>query len=255
MTEGMKRVGLAVGGFVALLVVSCTGKSSSGESQVGGDDTTTLGRLERQLEAFPMDSVNYALGYVQGKQLKRFELKIDEKFLLNGLRDGLSGKEGMADEQAGSLLRRYVQLQSQVSSERNARRSTMWLDSVAAIEGVTRAESGLVYRVVKSGEGASATDSSYVQVHIVVRDMAGKELENTHSGEPVTFRLDQGLRCWVEGLKYIREGGSIELYSPASLAYGTYAANGIAPNSAMHFDVDLLKILTKAEYEATTRQR
>lgn len=253
MIQSVKRLGMALLGIV-LVGAGCTGEGSKGVYSANGDDTTTLGRLERQLASLPMDSINYALGYAQGKQLKGFELKIDEKSLVRGLRDGLEGKETLSDEETGDLLRRYVQLYSQVRSERKARRSVQWLDSVAALEGVTRAESGLVYRVLTQGEGAKANDSSYVQVHISVRNMEGEELENTRGGEPVTFRLDQGLQCWTEGLKYIQQGGSIELYSPASMAYGSYGANGISPNSAMRFDIDLLKILTKEEYEATMRQ-
>lgn len=251
MIQGVMKVcvALLLGGV--LWLAGCAGKNTTDANR---NDTTALGKLERQLAALPMDSINYALGYAQGMQLKEFELQIDEKSLLRGLQDGLLGKETISEEQAGSLLRRYVQLHSQVRSERNARRSELWLDSIAATEGVTRAGSGLIYRVLARGEGAVANDSSYVQVHISVRNMDGKELENTRGGEPVAFRLDQGLRAWSEGLKYIQEGGSIELYSPASLAYGTYAANGIAPNSAMHFNIDLLKILTKQEYEATMRQ-
>lgn len=250
MILGEKKLGFALLGGI-LLLVGCAGKN---QAVVNRDDTTALGKLERQFAALPMDSINYALGFMQGKQLEDFELTIDEKSLLLGLQDGLSGKEKISEEQAGSLLRRFAQLHSQIRSERNARRSELWLDSVAATEGVARAESGLVYRVVTRGEGAVVNDSSYVQVHISVRNMEGKELENTRGGEPVAFRLDQGLRCWSEGLKYIQEGGSIELYSPASLAYGTYAANGVAPNSTMYFKIDLLKILTKEEYEETMRQ-
>lgn len=233
---------------IALILTACG--NGEGRKNVGSNDSTELGMLERELAALPMDSINYALGYAQGKQLEEFGISVSEKEMLKGLKDGIAGKATITEEQAGDLLQRYVQLYSRVKSARNAKRSEEWMDSVAAQAGVQRTESGLAYRIVDAGNGNEATDSSYVQIHISMKDMNGAELDGTRASEPITFRLDRGLKCWAEGLKHIREGGKIELYSPASLAYGAYGAGEIGPNSAMLFDIDLLKIYTKAEYEA-----
>lgn len=233
---------------IALILTSC-GKGG-GRTEGGVQDSSELGMLERELASLPMDSINYALGYVQGKQLQEFGISISEKDLLKGLHDGIAGRATITEEETGDLLQRYVQLYSRVKSARNAKRSDEWLDSVAAQAGVQRTASGLAYRIVEEGTGEVATDSSYVRVHISMKDMRGVELNDTRASDPITFRLDRGLKCWVEGLKLVRAGGKIELYSPASLAYGSYAAGEIEPNSAMRFDIDLLKIYTKAEYEA-----
>lgn len=247
----MKIVGIAAMGL-AILFAGCKGNGSQ-RAELGAD-TTELGKLERELAALPMDSISYALGYVQGSQLREIEIKISEKPMLNGMRDAMTGKATMTDEQASELLRRYVQIYSRVKSERNLRRSEAWLDSVASVEGMERSGSGLVYKVVEQGVGGSVNDSSYVQVHIAIHDMSGKVLNDTREGEPISFRIDRGLRCWKEGLKYIQEGGKIDLYSPAEMAYGAYAANGVEPNSAMRFEIELVKILTEEEYEAAMRQ-
>ncbi len=251
MKRSMKIVGIAAIGL-AILLASCKGKES--ERAGVGADTTALGKLEQELAALPMDSISYALGYVQGSQLREIEIKISEKSLLHGMRDAMTSKATMTDEQASELLRRYVQLYSRVKSERNLRRSEVWLDSVASVKGMERSESGLVFKVVEQGRGEFVNDSSYVQVHITIHDMSGKVLNDTRKGEPISFRLDRGLRCWKEGLKYIQEGGKIDLYSPSALAYGPYPANGIEPNSAMRFEIELVKILTEKEYEAAMRQ-
>lgn len=247
----MKIVGIAAIGL-AILLASCKGKESQPAGL--GADTTALGKLEQELAALPMDSISYALGYVQGRQLREIEIEVSEKSMLHGMRDAMTSKGSMTDEQASELLRRYVQIYSRVKSERNLHRSEVWLDSVASVEGMERSESGLVYKVVEQGVGGSVNDSSYVQVHIAIHDMSGKVLNDTREGDPISFRLDRGLRCWIEGLKYIQEGGKIDLYSPSALAYGSYPANGIEPNSAMQFEIELVKILTKEEYEAAMRQ-
>lgn len=246
MGHKMKLVGLlalAVSG----LLVGCGDKGNQAARRPAGPaDTTKLGQLERQLAEMSVDSLSYAVGYVQSKQLRELEFRISGESMLRGLQDGLDGKSKMSDETVRELLNRYVQLYSAVKKERNARRSEEWLDSVSRLEGMRRAESGLVYRVVKEGEGKAATDSSRVLLHIAVIDMHGTELESTYGGEPIEIRLNgNGLKCWDEGLQKIREGGKVELYSPASLAYGEYGGDGIEPNSAMRFDLELVQVLAK----------
>lgn len=251
MKRSMKIVGIAAIGL-AMLFAGCKGNGSQ-RAELGAD-TTELGKLERELAALPMESISYALGYFQGRQLREMELEVSEKPMLHGMRDAMTSKATMTDGQASELLQRYVQIYSRIKSERNLRRSEAWLDSVASVKGMDRSESGLVYKVVEQGRGEFVNDSSYVQVHIAIYDMSGKVLNDTRKGDPVSFRLDRGLKCWSEGLKYIQEGGKIDLYSPSSLAYGAYPANGIEPNSAMRFEIELVKILTEKEYEASMRQ-
>ena len=44
----------------------------------------------------------------------------------------------------------------------------------------------------------------------------------------------------------IGTGGKITLYTPASLAYGEMGFQGIGPNQALKFDIELVKIATPA---------
>ena len=92
MGHKMKLVGLlalAVSG----LLVGCGDKGNQAARRPAGPaDTTKLGQLERQLAEMSVDSLSYAVGYVQSKQLRELEFRISGESMLRGLQDGLDGK-------------------------------------------------------------------------------------------------------------------------------------------------------------------
>jgi FKBP-type peptidyl-prolyl cis-trans isomerase len=50
------------------------------------------------------------------------------------------------------------------------------------------------------------------------------------------------IRGWTEGLGLLGEGGKATLYIPSDLAYGPRGNQSIEPNSALIFDVEVLKV-------------
>lgn len=54
------------------------------------------------------------------------------------------------------------------------------------------------------------------------------------------FYLGQLITGWQEGLPLIGTGGSITLYIPPSLGYGSRTYQGIPANSILIFDIDLI---------------
>ena len=64
------------------------------------------------------------------------------------------------------------------------------------------------------------------------------------SGQPVTFRLNQVIKGWQEGLPGMKVNGQRRLLIPASLAYGANPppSSGIPANADMVFDIILLDV-------------
>jgi peptidylprolyl isomerase len=62
--------------------------------------------------------------------------------------------------------------------------------------------------------------------------------------QTTTFTLSSGsvIAGWVKGIPGMKVGGRRELIIPASLAYKKAGQGPIPPNSALIFDVDLLKV-------------
>lgn len=250
----MYRRFLFVAGIAAVLFAgsACNHQSSSNLSP---SDSTGQLSAEARAKAFPMDSLNYALGLGEGKLLSKHNIDFQKDPFMRGLKDGLKDEGKITEEQMQQLIQRFFEIQRAQTQEENLGKSLKALDSVSRLEGVVRDESGLLYRIVEEGDGAQPTDTSYVQVHYTGYMMNGEQFESSREGDPVTFRLNGVIPGWTIGLQRIKEGGSIQLYIPADLAYGEYGGGPIGPNMALHFDVDLLKVLTADEYKATLKNQ
>lgn len=61
-------------------------------------------------------------------------------------------------------------------------------------------------------------------------------------GEPLSFRLNQVITGWQEGLKLMVAGEKAQLFIPSQLGYGEESTHTIPPGSVLVFDVELLKI-------------
>lgn len=118
------------------------------------------------------------------------------------------------------------------------------LSKAAAEAGALRTDSGLVYRSLKEGQGASPAATDTVKVHYRGTFPDGKEFDSSYGrGQPTSFPLNRVIPCWTEGVQKMKVGGQAKLTCPASIAYGSRGAgNVIPPNATLVFEIELLGI-------------
>ena len=116
--------------------------------------------------------------------------------------------------------------------------------AAAKEEGAVVTPSGLVYRSLKEGTGASPTASDKVKVHYRGTFPDGKEFDSSYKrNEAIEFPLNGVIKCWTEGVQRMKVGGKAKLTCPAGIAYGERGAGGvIPPNATLLFEVELLAI-------------
>ena len=104
--------------------------------------------------------------------------------------------------------------------------------------------SGLVFKLMKVGNGAKPAATDTVKVHYRGTLQDGKEFDSSHSrGSPAEFPLNRVIKCWTEGLQLLQVGGSAKLTCPPAIAYGERGAGSvIPPNATLNFEVELLGI-------------
>jgi FKBP-type peptidyl-prolyl cis-trans isomerase FkpA len=118
------------------------------------------------------------------------------------------------------------------------------LAAAAKEPGASVATSGLVYKSLKDGSGASpkATDTVKVNYKGTLPDGTKFDASADHGG-PITFPLNRVIPCWTEGVQKMKVGGKAKLTCPSAIAYGPRGAGGvIPPNATLVFEVELLAI-------------
>ena len=110
--------------------------------------------------------------------------------------------------------------------------------------GAVVTPSGLVYRSLKDGAGASPSASDKVKVHYRGTFPDGKEFDSSYKrNEAIEFPLSGVIKCWTEGVQRMKVGGKAKLTCPPAIAYGERGAGGtIPPNATLLFEVELLAI-------------
>ncbi len=109
---------------------------------------------------------------------------------------------------------------------------------------VITTESGLQYEVIEEGDGAKPTRRDQVTVHYKGELTDGTVFDSSYDrGQPATFPLNRVIPGWTEGLQLMRVGAKYKFYIPPDLGYGSRGAgSSIPPNSALIFQVELLRI-------------
>jgi len=118
------------------------------------------------------------------------------------------------------------------------------LTAAAKEPGATLTASGLVYRALKDGTGASPKATDLVKVHYKGTFPDGREFDSSYKrNEPAEFPLNGVIPCWTEGVQRMKVGGKAKLTCPSAIAYGARGAgNVIPPNATLVFEVELLGI-------------
>ena len=112
-------------------------------------------------------------------------------------------------------------------------------------KGAVVTPSGLVYKSLRDGTGATPTAADTVTVQYRGTFANGTEFDSSYArNAPAQFPLGGVIPCWTEGVQRMKVGGKAKLTCPAKLAYGEQGAGGgkIAPNTALQFEVELLAI-------------
>jgi FKBP-type peptidyl-prolyl cis-trans isomerase len=145
------------------------------------------------------------------------------------------------DEADATSNRLYEALMSaQFSKVRDE--SEAFLEAKAKEEKVVKTESGLMYEVIKLGDGGpKPTATSDVEVRY-----RGELIDGTvfdESTTPITLNLGGVIKGWTEGLQLMSVGDKYRFYIPSELGYGEQGAgNDIKPGAALVFEVELVSI-------------
>lgn len=198
------------------------------------------------------DKVSYAIGLQMGMQLSTLKDKIDLDTIMVGIRDGQSGAEfKLSEEEMRTVMTAFQaemqaeqQAQAVLVASVNSEEATAFLEKNKTEDGVVTLDSGLQYKIIAKGTGASPTETDTVKVHYRGTLLNGVEFDSSFKrNEPVEFPVNRVIPGWTEALQLMKVGSKWQIFVPSDLAYGERGAgDSIGPNSLLIFEVELLEI-------------
>ena len=194
------------------------------------------------------EKLSYSYGFQIGESLKHNEVTVNQKVLMQGLQDALSGTQPLMNQE--EMRDTLQKLQDKIRAVKYAERKKTaegyrgegrkFLSENAKKEGVVTLPSGLQYKVVKEGTGKAPGPHDSVTVNYRGTLIDGQEFDSSYrKGKPATFRVDGVIAGWTEALQLMKEGAKWQLFIPADLAYGE---RGALADRTLIFDVELISV-------------
>lgn len=159
------------------------------------------------------------------------------------------GKTLMTVEMAGEIAQikmnqiRTKRLEKQYGDNKKA--GEEFLAKKAQEEGVQKLPSGVLYKVIKQGNGPIPTESSKVKCHYEGRNLEDSIFDSSYKRN-MEFEtpVNRVIKGWTEALTHMPVGSTWEIFIPQELAYAEQERGQfIKPFSMLKFKVELLEIV------------
>lgn len=188
---------------------------------------------------------SYSLGVLMGTQLRQLGLttqSVEFNEITKGLHDVVKGSVTASEADRQNVQALVAQTRA-VAAIKNHAAAARFLAVNAKRKGVVTTASGLQYRIVRAGSGASPQPTDEVTVNYRGSLLNGTVFDSSYErGQPVTFPVDHVIKGWQEALVMMKPGAKWDLYIPPQLAYGDDSPPPIPPGSLLKFEVELLSV-------------
>jgi FKBP-type peptidyl-prolyl cis-trans isomerase FklB len=210
------------------------------------------------------DKISYSIGMDIGNNLKRQSLDVDADMLARGVKDAMSGGETLlSDEEVRETLaalqqelREKALERRKQDAEKNKMEGEAFLAENGKKEGVISLPSGLQYKVLQSGSGASPKLTDTVETNYRGTFIDGNEFDSSYKrGQTAVFPVNGVIAGWAEALQQMKVGDKWQIFVPPELAYGERGAGPIGPNTTLIFDVELVSIKSDAEGDSSGKEK
>ncbi|MCP9610723.1 FKBP-type peptidyl-prolyl cis-trans isomerase [Coprobacter tertius] len=242
----------------------------------GHDISNMLKRQDKKIEVndlikgidktFYTDSTRFSyelglqMGFAMKQQFEKMDkdsIVVNKNMFLPALYAALLGKETLISkndaetkiDQFGQEQRKRMNQKAEARKMKEAKENLeagkRFLAKKEQEPGIYKTASGLLYKVLREGDGVKITPDCKVKVNYIGSLAGGKQFDSSYSrNEPAIFGVTDVIKGWSEGLQLMSKGGKYILYVPSELAYGERGAGSdIGPNSALKFEIEIIDVI------------
>lgn len=191
------------------------------------------------------DSVAYVIGMNIGMNLWRMDSTINVNAVCEGIRDAMRKSPKLTQAEARTFYLRY--LTWTLPEKARAYEEQFLADIAKSNRSYARTASGVTYTVKEVGdqEQLPSADRDSLTLRWLIRTADGEQVYSSYErGDTLRVALGDLRRGVKESVKLIGRGGRINAWMPAAAAYGAEGDKelGIAPNTTLYYEIELLGV-------------
>lgn len=217
--------------------------------------------IQKESYAIGASTGNYVINQVIRQ--KKLGLRTDNGEIIKGFKDAVNGKLQLDDDQIITLLNTRVDRLNALKKEelkmlrsKSLEKGRKYLADNKSKKGVKKTKSGLLYEVLKEGNGKSVKSESIVVINYRAQLIDGTVFDDTYKRKsPAHLSMVNVIDGLKEGLKLMKEGSKYRLTIPSELAYGEEGLENIPPNSVVIFEIELVKVIAPDEFQKMMHQK
>lgn len=155
------------------------------------------------------------------------------------IRKGKKAKKFKAHKVFPKLVGEYYEAEKKEQEERN---KVFYDEMITKFPEAKQTESGLMYQILKEGNGTKVPSKYEVEVHYTGTFVDGKKFDSSiDRGKKFKFVVDHSavIKGWHEGVKLCDVEGQIKLIIPYWLGYGKHGRSVIPPKATLIFDIEV----------------
>jgi FKBP-type peptidyl-prolyl cis-trans isomerase FkpA len=233
----------------AIAVAHRPAGASGAPRPAGGSGARTVARTAPkpapQKEMTDEEKTIYAIGLMMSRSLKQFALSPAEtEIIKRALTDAAAGKPAIELDPLLPKIGELTAARGLILLAREKEASAAYVAKAAAEPGAIKTTSGLVYKELTPGTGASPSATDTVKVNYRGTLIDGTEFDSSYKrNQPAQFPLSGVIKGWTEGVQLMKVGGKTRFICPSDLAYGDAGRPPTIPGgAALIFEIELLEI-------------
>jgi FKBP-type peptidyl-prolyl cis-trans isomerase FklB len=197
------------------------------------------------------DALSYAIGVSTMRNLAKDGVEINPEIVLKGMKDVVENHRTlMTEAEIRSVMSGLIgEMRQNMANNRveaeatNKKRGNEYRETFSKQTWVQTMPNGVLYKVMKAGNGPMPTDDDSVLVNYRGTLTNGTEFDATPAGKPATLKVAQLINGWKAALKIMPAGSHWTLVIPPQLAYGVRGVGSdIGPSETLVFDVELTAV-------------
>lgn len=199
----------------------------------------------RRLLTVENDSLAYIIGMNVGHNLLQIDSTLDIDVVCAAIRDVYAGSAKMSMTEARNY---YLRQMNYSKYEKFKLYEERFLSDLAKTNrSYVRTRTGVTYRISESGDqqtlASNTRDTLVLRYRLSLQD--GTTVESSYErADTLRTALADLVKGLQEPVKMVGAGGHFDAWIPSDLAYGTDGNEelGIAPNSTLFYEVDVLNV-------------